>query len=123
MPVSKNRKNHKKRSQQFRNKLLADRKKQREALVKLYQENLEAQRRTLSKHSTGTDIENSDIDVDVDINMDNEDFGVDFDVEEIIDEDLSEVSEDVESVEGELLDDEPSEVIEEKPKKRTRRKK
>ena len=63
MPVSKNRKDHKSKVMQYKQKLALDRKRAQEALMKLYQEQQQYRQSQMKQQINGVDVENAEVDI------------------------------------------------------------
>ncbi len=63
MPISRKRKNHREKVLQYRERVVSEKKKAQEVLMKLYQEQMQQQK--LKEQINGIDVENTDIDIDL----------------------------------------------------------
>jgi hypothetical protein len=66
MGVSRNRKKHATKVAAYKQKIVGEKKRAQEALMKLYQEQMQAKNK-MKEHVSGVDVENTDIDVDIDL--------------------------------------------------------
>ena len=92
MGVSRNRKDHKKKSKQRTEEIKINQRKSKQRMLEQY---LEIQRKMAeTTQVTGQNVENTDIDIDLGVDMTDDEFFVDEDVNiepsEIIDEEIKE---------------------------------
>jgi len=96
MGVSKNRKKHASKVAQYKQKVRGEKKRAQEAMMKMYQE---MQSSKLRQHTSGVDVENTDIDVDVDLEDLSVDAGIDVEnfqvTEEVATEIVTEIIEEI----------------------------
>ena len=98
MPVSKNRKNHSNKAAQYKQKVVGEKKRAQETMMKFYQEQ-QLQQSQMKQQINGMDVENTDIVVD------DLDLGIDMPVEEMSMVDVSDFN---------IIPEEYIDVIEEK---------
>jgi hypothetical protein len=73
MPKSKNRKGHKEKVAKYKAEVQLMRKRQKEEALKKYIEMMQAKQSTMKRQVDGEFVGNSDIDIDLDVNLDSVD--------------------------------------------------
>ena len=86
MPKSKLRKGHKKRVQNYNNQKKAAESKARKILMEQYQKAQEEYAKTIDAQKAGADVENTDIDIDLEI--DDIDIDEDIEIDDVVVDDV-----------------------------------
>jgi hypothetical protein len=82
MPKSRNRKDHKKKVNHFKKEIQVIRKRTNDQMMQEYMKAMQLKQDAMKKQETGVDVENTDIDVDLNVET-GETPQVDLDVEQV----------------------------------------